>query len=162
VNSVAEHFLEIILKYRNELDASVAATIIDRETFVAFLRELDIIGEIFPSGANFVLVTLLVTAETAERLVDELLERDNIYVKNVSSKFGDGRVYWRLAVRTPMDNERLCERLRWRSTGLISEKIRREIESSSQPLAPRVASDLSPSATTAAPSAVGRSYPDAT
>jgi histidinol-phosphate/aromatic aminotransferase/cobyric acid decarboxylase-like protein/choline kinase len=162
VNSVAEHFLEIILKYRNELDASVAATIIDRETFVAVLRELDIIGEIFPSGANFVLVTLLVTAEAAERLADELLERDNIYVKNVSSKFDDGRVYWRLAVRTPMDNERLCERLRWRSTGLISEKIRREIESSSQPLAPRVASDLSPSATTAAPSAVGRSYPDAT
>jgi histidinol-phosphate/aromatic aminotransferase/cobyric acid decarboxylase-like protein len=97
----------------------VAATIIDREVFVATLRDLDIIGEIFPSGANFVLVNLLVKTEAAEQLADELLERDNIYVKNVSSKFDDGRVYWRLAVRTPMDNERLCDRLRWRSTGLI-------------------------------------------
>lgn len=112
VNSVAEHFLEIILKYRNELDASVAATIADREEFVARLRGLDIIDEIFPSGANFVLVNLLVKAETADRLADELLERDNIYVKNVSSKFDDGRVYWRLAVRTPADNERLCDQLR--------------------------------------------------
>jgi histidinol-phosphate/aromatic aminotransferase/cobyric acid decarboxylase-like protein len=97
----------------------VAATIIDREVFVAALRELDIIGEIFPSGANFVLVNLLMKTEIAERLADELLERDNIYVKNVSSKFDDGRVYWRLAVRNPMDNERLCDRLRQRSTGLI-------------------------------------------
>lgn len=112
VNSVAEHFLEIILKYRNELDASVVATIADREEFVARLRGLDIIDEIFPSGANFVLVNLLVKAETADRLANELLERDNIYVKNVSSKFDDGRAYWRLAVRTPADNERLCDQLR--------------------------------------------------
>jgi len=116
VNSIAEYFLEILLKYRNELDASVHATMTDREAIVAHLPELDIIDEIFPSGANFVLVTLAVSAETAERLANDLLDSDNIYVKDASSKFDDGRVYWRLAVRTPKDNERLCERLRCRSS----------------------------------------------
>lgn len=112
VNSIGEYFLEIILKYRNELDASVRATIADRAAFVAGLRKLDIVSQVFPSGANFVLVALAVNVETAARLADELLQSENMYVKDASGKFNDGRAYWRLAVRTPKENEWLCERLR--------------------------------------------------
>jgi histidinol-phosphate/aromatic aminotransferase/cobyric acid decarboxylase-like protein len=46
--------------------------------------------------------------DASSQLVDELL-REAIYVKDVSNKFEDGRAYWRLAVRLPSENERLCE-----------------------------------------------------
>lgn len=111
VNSIAEYFLEIILKYRGELDDSVAATIRDREDFIVRLRALDAVDKVFPSGGNFVLVRLAVGTETAARFADRLLEDENIFVKDASSKFADGHVYWRLAVRTPRDNQELCDRL---------------------------------------------------
>lgn len=120
VNSVAEHLLEIILKYRDDLDAAVARTVADRESFAAALRELEIVDRVFYSAANFVLITLSLSTEAAWLLADELLEYDNIYVKDVSSKFDDGQPYWRLAVRTPRDNERLCNLMRSRSIVLIS------------------------------------------
>lgn len=120
VNSIAEHLLEIILKYRDDLDASVARTMADRKSFVAALRELEVVDQVFDSGANFVLVTLSLGREAAGLLANELLEQDNVYVKDVSSKFDDGQVYWRLAVRTPGDNERLFDLMRSRSTVLMS------------------------------------------
>jgi histidinol-phosphate/aromatic aminotransferase/cobyric acid decarboxylase-like protein/choline kinase len=127
VNSIAEYFLEIILKYRGELDDSVAATIRDREDFIIRLRALDVVDKVFPSGGNFVLVRLAVGAETAALLADRLLEDENIFVKDASSKFADGHVYWRLAVRTPRDNQQLCDRLNWLSVvgpDRVSPKVR--------------------------------------
>ncbi len=112
VNSIGEYFLEILLKFRNELDTSIQATIADRTAFVNELNKLGVVGEVFNSGANFILVALTVSVEAAARLADELLQAENIYVKDASAKFGDGRAYWRLAVRTPKENEWLCERLR--------------------------------------------------
>jgi histidinol-phosphate/aromatic aminotransferase/cobyric acid decarboxylase-like protein/choline kinase len=111
VNSIAEYFLEIILKYRGELADSVAATIRDREEFIGLLGALAAVDTVFPSGGNFVLVRLALGAACAARFADRLLEDDDIYVKDVSSKFADGYVYWRLAVRTPKDNRQLCDRL---------------------------------------------------
>ena len=66
------------------------------------------IDHVYPSGANFVLASLQVSPDASRQLVDELL-RESIYVKDVSNKFEDGRSYWRLAVRLPSENERLCE-----------------------------------------------------
>jgi hypothetical protein len=40
-----------------------------------------------------------------------LLEDENIFIKDASSKFADGHVYWRLAVRTPRENQQLCNQL---------------------------------------------------
>ncbi|MGH3718869.1 MAG: aminotransferase class I/II-fold pyridoxal phosphate-dependent enzyme [Pseudonocardiaceae bacterium] len=117
VNSVAEHLLEIILKYRDDLDDSVTRTVVDRECFAAALDDLFIVERVFRSGANFLLVALALAVEPARRLAEELLEKDGLYVKDVSAKFNDGRVYWRLAVRTPGDNSRLCAALRSRSVG---------------------------------------------
>ena len=111
VNSLAEHLLEILLKYRDDLDASIRQTVLDRERFAANLTTLRLVDRVYPSGANFLLVTLAIGAEPARRLADELLEQDNLYIKDVSSKFGDGRVYWRVAVRTPGANDRLCAAL---------------------------------------------------
>jgi histidinol-phosphate/aromatic aminotransferase/cobyric acid decarboxylase-like protein len=110
INSVAENFLEILLKHRPELGQSLQTTVKDRERFAADLAEIPLIDHVYSSGANFVLALLSVKLDASSQLVDELL-REAIYVKDVSNKFEDGRAYWRLAVRLPSENERLCEQL---------------------------------------------------
>ena len=107
VNSVAENYLELLLKHRVELEDSLQRTIRDREQFVGGVAGIPFIDHVYPSGANFVLVSLQVGRDASRQLVDELL-RESIYVKDVSNKFEDGRSYWRLAVRLPSENERLC------------------------------------------------------
>jgi histidinol-phosphate/aromatic aminotransferase/cobyric acid decarboxylase-like protein/choline kinase len=113
-NSLAEHLLEILLKHRDDLDASIRRTVADRERFAEQLAALEVVERVYPSGADFLLVTLSIGAGAAQILADELLEQENLYVKDVSSKFGNGRAYWRLAVRTPGDNDRLCTALQAR------------------------------------------------
>jgi histidinol-phosphate/aromatic aminotransferase/cobyric acid decarboxylase-like protein/choline kinase len=108
VNSVAENFVEMLLKHRLELDASFERTCADREAFIALLDELPVVERVYPSAANFVLVKLALDRAAAAALADRLLSRDSIYVKDVSEKFPDGGTYWRLAVRLPAENEALC------------------------------------------------------
>jgi histidinol-phosphate/aromatic aminotransferase/cobyric acid decarboxylase-like protein/choline kinase len=115
VNSLSEHLLEIILKHRGDLSDSIERTVADRERFAADLARLDVVEKVYPSGANFLLVALALDPDAAGRLSDELLEQDNLYVKDVSAKLGDGRVHWRLAVRGQPDNARLCAALRTRT-----------------------------------------------
>lgn len=115
INSVAEYFLEIILKCREDLELSIDRTISDREAFRAALAKLTIVDRVFASGANFILMALSLSSSAAKELADNLLQYDNIYVKDASSKLDDGKVYWRVAVRTNEENSRLCELLRARA-----------------------------------------------
>ena len=90
----------------------------------------------YPSGANFVLASLQVNPDASRQLVDELL-RESIYLKDVSNKFEDGRAYWRLAVRLPSENERLCgvlssSRMRERFAELVRPSRRSAWDVSSQ------------------------------
>jgi histidinol-phosphate/aromatic aminotransferase/cobyric acid decarboxylase-like protein/choline kinase len=123
VNSVAENYLEILLKHRAELEESLQRTVKDREHFAADVARVPFIDHVYPSSANFVLASLSVNPVASSQLVDELL-RQSIYVKDVSNKFDDGRAYWRLAVRLASENERLCEvlsssRMRERLGGVV-------------------------------------------
>ncbi|HVC21120.1 MAG TPA: aminotransferase class I/II-fold pyridoxal phosphate-dependent enzyme, partial [Vicinamibacterales bacterium] len=58
LSAPAEFFLELLLKYRTDLEASIAQTIADRERFAAELAELPIVRAVLPSGGNFLLVRL--------------------------------------------------------------------------------------------------------
>ena len=107
-NSIAEFFLEMLLKYPDELQSSVERTIGDRARFVIELGDLQVVDQVYESGANFILVALSIPHALAEKLADVLLVNRNILVKDISSKFSDGRAYWRLAVRTPPGNTALC------------------------------------------------------
>ncbi len=111
-NSLAEYFLEIVLKYRDDLADSLSRTVADREELAAGLGALSTVEHVYDSGANFLLARLTVDRDEASRLADELVDRDGILVKDVSAKFGDGRAYWRLAVRTPEENRLLCAAVR--------------------------------------------------
>lgn len=115
VNSIAEYFLEVLLKFRGEFDLSLERTIADRELFSTRLSDVNIVDKVFPGGGNFILVSLRLSHRSALALADEILRSDDVYVKDVSDQFGDGGAYWRVAVRTNEENARLCDILRARS-----------------------------------------------
>jgi histidinol-phosphate/aromatic aminotransferase/cobyric acid decarboxylase-like protein/choline kinase len=107
LNSIAEHFLEIILKHRNALKQSFVSTIKDRIDFSVLLQKTSIVDKVFSSGANFILVRLKSNASTAAEITTKLLSDNSIYIKDVSSKFKDGSGYLRFAVRLPEENKML-------------------------------------------------------
>ena len=112
MNSIAEHYLEIILKHRNALKRSFEQTVIDRTTFGGRLSTCPQVERVYPSAGNFLLVELKAKAATAAKITTQLLEKHSIYVKDVTDKFGNGKNYLRLAVRLPEENERLVAALR--------------------------------------------------
>tara|TARA_B100001094_G_C18196294_1_gene811437 strand:- start:9757 stop:11532 length:1776 start_codon:yes stop_codon:yes gene_type:complete len=107
-NSVAEYFLEIMLKYRNEFDKSIEKTISDRLEFSNLLKKQDWVERVFNSESDFILVET--KAKIAE-LINELLEFHNIYIREISNKFKDGKTYFRFAVRTGYENKLVIEKI---------------------------------------------------
>jgi histidinol-phosphate/aromatic aminotransferase/cobyric acid decarboxylase-like protein/choline kinase len=110
-NSIAEYFLEIILKHRKSVADSFQKTICDRESFRENLGKYPFIEAVYPSGGNFILVEFK-TNPKMEDLSHWLLSMYSIYVKDVSSRFDNGRIYCRFAVRLPEENERLISGIR--------------------------------------------------
>jgi len=100
-NSFAEYFLEIMLKYRKQFNDSIKHTIIDRNKFLQCLSEALWVNSVFESYADFILIE---TDPIILEFVDDLLENSNIYIRDISSKFQDGKTYFRFAVRTETEN----------------------------------------------------------
>ncbi|MER5669722.1 aminotransferase class I/II-fold pyridoxal phosphate-dependent enzyme [Pseudonocardia alni] len=108
MNSVAEHYVESLLKYPSELVSSFERTKLDRDLFAEELRVLPAVTAVHPSGGNFLLVELGPDAAAVATLEQRLLVEEEILVKNVSAKFPGDRRLWRLAVRSVGENRRLC------------------------------------------------------
>ncbi len=111
MNSIAEHFLELILKHRNTLSRSFELTIRDRSDFAADLSTIPYVDKVYKSGANFLLVKLKENADFADQLCGYLLSEKSMFIKDISSKFADGAGYIRLAVRLQAENRQLVSHL---------------------------------------------------
>lgn len=111
MNSVAEHLLELLLKHRDALEASLVRTARDRDELSALLRRVPGVERVLPSGGNFLCVRLGAGRPGQAPLVDALLARRRIVVRDASAKFADGRTWLRVAVRLPWENRGLCEAL---------------------------------------------------
>jgi histidinol-phosphate/aromatic aminotransferase/cobyric acid decarboxylase-like protein/choline kinase len=107
MNSMAEFFLEVLLKHRRALAQSFRQTVADRQEFASALASVPAIEHVYASGANFLLTRIAGGRQGAAALADALLAEHSIYVKDVSSRFPDGHGYWRVAVRLPEENRRL-------------------------------------------------------
>jgi histidinol-phosphate/aromatic aminotransferase/cobyric acid decarboxylase-like protein len=107
MNSMAEFFLEVLLKHRRALAQSFRQTMTDRDEFAAALAALPAVEHVFPSGANFLLTRIAGGPHAAAALADTLLADHSLYVKDVSPRFPDAHGYWRIAVRLPEENRRL-------------------------------------------------------
>ena len=105
-NSIAEYFLEIMLKYSNEFKKSIDKTIHDRNEFIENMKLQKWVNNVFDSRADFILVE---TDVNILYLIDTLLNQDSIYIRDISSKFNDGKTYFRFAVRTSKENNIMIE-----------------------------------------------------
>lgn len=111
-NSVAQYFLELLLKCRPEIAASFKRTIEGRQAFFSDLFELSFL-EPRPSGGNFVLCRLKDERFTAETLARRLMRSNPICIKECTRKFEAGRgELVRFAIRTPAENSRLIDALK--------------------------------------------------
>jgi len=111
LNSLAEHFLELILKHRPAIEESYRRTIADRDLFACELGALKEVRTVWPSRGNFLLVELDCGRAECQRLCTSILLEKGIYVKDVSDRFAGDRAYLRLAVRLPAENARLVKAL---------------------------------------------------
>lgn len=127
INSLAEFFLEIILKHRNALKQSFISTIKDRDDFSLQLSTVPIVDKVFFSGANFLLVRLKSDKASAGSITERLLSEHSIYIKDISSKFNDGLGYFRFAVRLPDDNMKIVKWLN--DNSILSEPDRKTAHS---------------------------------
>jgi len=112
MNSVAEYFLELLLKFRPELDASFEQTVRDREELRERLSALPGIAEVYPSGGDFLLVRLDAPQAAGAAVRRSLLAEHAIEVKDVSSRIPGAFAHLRIAVRKPHDNQLLTDALR--------------------------------------------------
>ena len=108
LNSIAENFLEIVLKYRTEIDTSFAKTIEDREAFATELKDLLCVEEVYPGGGNYLLIKLACNHNLAPSLLKYMLSEYSIYARDVSSRFNSTRIHMRVAIRLPSENSYFC------------------------------------------------------
>lgn len=112
VNALGEFFMELALKFRNDLERSIALTVAERSRMRRLLAEDLSVSHVYDSGANFLLVELRGDGpRAASSLRNALLTKDKIEVKDVSLKFPDQAPRLRVAVRTEAENDLLLKAL---------------------------------------------------
>ena len=136
INSVAEYFLELLLKFRPELAASFEQTAHDRDRLRERLGPLRGVAEVFPSGGDFLLVRLDAPASAARALRRLLLAEAAIEVKDVSKRMRGDSAHLRIAVRNPDENQLLVEALQ-ASLPAVLDQLHRDGLRSRQPGPPR-------------------------
>ncbi len=111
LSSTAEHFVEILLKSRPQLAASLERCRADRDWFRLALLRIGLVADVHPSGGNFLLVGLRGPAAAAGALRELLLIDGAIDVPDVTAAFADGRPRLRIAVRRAEENAALVATL---------------------------------------------------
>ena len=96
MNSLAENFLELSLKYRNELKKSFDKSKKDRYYLVSRLKKVSFINNILDSQASF--VTFSVNNFWANDLRKYLINNHNIYLKEIKNINNIGEKYFRAAL----------------------------------------------------------------
>lgn len=105
-NSLAEFFLEIVLKHRTALARSFERTRLERQRFAQRLQELPGVVKVWPSHTNFLLVELDPDLDM-DGMLRQMLRLEGLYLKDISSKFSGQRNFLRVAVRTPEEDDLL-------------------------------------------------------
>jgi histidinol-phosphate/aromatic aminotransferase/cobyric acid decarboxylase-like protein len=112
INSFGEYFLQIFDKYKKYYAAACDTIAAERIRFIGDLSQLPNI-RVYPSQANYVLCQLTGTVTSSE-LAEQMLDRYNILIKDLSSKKGfNGKQFIRLAVRDEIDNTKLTTAMQY-------------------------------------------------
>ena len=110
INSFGEFFMQVYEKYKKNYIASLEKHGKARAELVEGLESIPWI-KVFPSQANFVMCELTDGRKSLE-LCANVLVKEDILIKDLTPKVGNGRQYLRIAVRDEADNARLIEALK--------------------------------------------------
>ncbi len=104
INSLGEFYMQIEEKYSSDYKKSLVKTIEARKDFCKKLNDISEI-RVISSQANYIMMELLCN-KNATDIAEELLEKYNIFVKDLSGKICvDKGQYLRVAVRTQVEND---------------------------------------------------------
>jgi len=110
INSFGEFYMQIYEKYKKNYISSLDKHGKARAELVEGLRSIPYL-RVFPSQANFIMCEVT-GGRTSLDLCAQILVNEDILIKDLSSKAGNGRQYIRIAVRDEADNARLIEALK--------------------------------------------------
>ena len=101
---------QIYEKYKKNYLSSLEKHGKARDILVDGLKSIPYL-KVFPSQANFIMCEVTGGKKSLE-LCAEILVEEDILIKDLSSKVGNGKQYIRIAVRDEADNARLIEALK--------------------------------------------------
>ena len=108
INSLAEFYMQIEEKYHDDYKESLVRIRQERAEFELGLKKIKGL-RVIPSQANYVMVEIT-NGITAKELTKILLIKYNLFVKDLSGKLNN-KPYLRLAIKTPVDNNKLLAAL---------------------------------------------------
>ncbi len=111
INSYGEFFLQVIGKYKNDYKKACDQISTERDRFYQRLQEIPYL-KVRYSQANYFLLHVI-ERFTATELTEIILERYDIYIKDLTGKTGfENKECIRVAVKSFEDNEFMIEKLR--------------------------------------------------
>lgn len=110
INSFAEFYMQIAEKYSGDYKKAMEEFQPVRQYFISALQQIDGV-HVYPTQANYVMCEIS-GGLSAAQLTQELLVKHNLFIKDLTSKIGNGKQYIRLAVRRQEENEMLIEALK--------------------------------------------------
>ena len=110
INSFAEFYMQIFIKYREDYKKARIKFIEERKRFFQCLQHIHYL-RVIPSAANYFLCEV-VGKYTTEDICSILLANHNILLKNCSTKAGFNQAqYIRMAIRNQKENDKLIAAL---------------------------------------------------
>ncbi|MDE7164620.1 MAG: aminotransferase class I/II-fold pyridoxal phosphate-dependent enzyme [Clostridiales bacterium] len=106
INSFAEFYLQIEEKYSKDYLKALELFKEERKLFISELNELSEFLRVIPTQANYVTVELL-NGRNASDLTNILLDKHNLFIKDLTGKIKNGKQYVRIAIRNREDNKKL-------------------------------------------------------
>lgn len=110
INSFGEFYMQIAEKYQKDYESAIYRIRQERNYFAEALNRVPFI-RVIPSQANYIMCELTNGILSSE--LSEYLLKQNILIKDLSSKINNRKQYIRLAVRNRKDNEYLIQALNY-------------------------------------------------
>jgi histidinol-phosphate/aromatic aminotransferase/cobyric acid decarboxylase-like protein len=111
INSMAEYFLEIFIKYQSDFREACQKVMADRQDVVQGLKQIPCL-QIYEPQANYVFARITDGKSSAD-LKNGLFSRHDLLIKDCGNKSGlPEKKYVRISIRKKKDNDRLLRVLR--------------------------------------------------
>lgn len=110
INSFGEFYMQIFEKYKSDYKNGMDKFKEVRKEYVEKLSNIKNL-RVIPSQANYILCEIL-GAHTAKELTETLLDKYNLFIKDLSTKKGFNGEFIRVAVKRAEENDKLVEAIK--------------------------------------------------